>query len=179
MHAAVGRNGDLHEAGLASRDGVDLNGRRVSHDAAGDGTDGPQHGSSRRSRVDEEYFGGRLFVHIDPRRGIAHYGPADAADSKVRTIRTAIVGTQDAIEGVRSWLDQCREPIEAKRRYLTHFYVPFPGFDTQSGYRSTILSNSRLERRIDKRALSRLTGLTPGEAVTQAVAVCRRTDRAR
>lgn len=116
-----------------------------------------------------EFLGGSR--HIDPRSGIANYGPADAADSKVRTIRAAIVGTQDAIEGVRAWLDQCREPIEAKASHLTHFYVPFPGFDTSVGYRSTIVFNSRLERRIDKRALSRLEGLSPAEAVLQAVAL--------
>jgi hypothetical protein len=114
-----------------------------------------------------EFLGGSR--HIDPRSGIANYGPADAADSKVRTIRAAIVGTQDAIEGVRAWLDRCREPVEAKKSHLTHFYVPFPGFDTSVGYRSTIVINSRLERRIDKHALAKLSALKPTDAIPQAV----------
>lgn len=98
-----------------------------------------------------EFAGGSR--HIDPRSGITNYGPADAADTKVRTIRAAIVGTQEAIEGVRGWLDRCREPIAAKPSHLSHLYVPFPGFDTSVGYRSTLVINSRLERRINRRML--------------------------
>lgn len=114
-----------------------------------------------------EFAGGSR--HIDPRSGITNYGPADAADTKVRTIRAAIVGTQEAIEGVRGWLDRCREPIAAKLSHLSHYYVPFPGFDTSAGYRSTIVINSRLERRINRRALNKIVGLKPPDAIRQAV----------
>ena len=114
-----------------------------------------------------EFGGGSR--HIDPRSGITNYGPADAADTKVRTIRAAIVGTQEAIEGVRGWLDRCREPIAAKLSHLSHYYVPFPGFDTSVGYRSTIVINSRLERRINRRALNEIVGLKPAEAIQRAV----------
>lgn len=114
-----------------------------------------------------EFAGGSR--HIDPRSGITNYGPADAADTKVRTIRAAIVGTQEAIEGVRGWLDRCREPIAAKPSHLSHFYVPFPGFDTSVGYRSTVVINSRFERRVDRRALNKIVRLKPAEAIRRAV----------
>lgn len=116
---------------------------------------------------DLEFSGGAR--RIDPRTGIRNYGPADATDTKVRTIRAGIVGTKDAIEGVRSWLDRCRGPIEAKQSHLSHFYLPFPGFDTAVGFRSTLVIDSRFERRIDKRALASLVGLKPADAVTRAV----------
>lgn len=116
---------------------------------------------------DLEFGGGAR--HIDPRTGIRNYGPADATDTRVRTIRAAIVGTKESIEGVRAWLDRCRGPIEAKQSHLTHLYLPFPGFDTSVGFRSTLVIDSRLERRIDKRALAKLAGLKPGDAITQAV----------
>ena len=114
-----------------------------------------------------EFGGGAR--HIDPRTGIRNYGPADATDTRVRTIRAAIVGTKEAIEGVRAWLDRCRGPIEAKQSHLTHLYLPFPGFDTSVGFRSTLVIDSRLERRIDKRALAKLVGLKPADAIPQAV----------
>ena len=107
--------------------------------------------------------------HIDPRHGITNYGPADAQDTPVRTIRAGIVGPQTAIEGVQRWLDSCREPINAKHSHLGHLYVPFPGFDTDRGFRSTIVWNSRLERPINSRALKRLQGLNPLTAVQDAV----------
>ena len=89
--------------------------------------------------------------HVDPRHGIADYGPADAANTAVRTIRAGIVGTPAAIQGLRRWLDRCRRPIEAKDSRLGHLFVPFPGFDTSAGFRSTLIWDSRLERPIRDR----------------------------
>jgi hypothetical protein len=107
--------------------------------------------------------------HVDPRHGIADYGPADAADSAVRTIRVGLVGSQSGIEGLRRWLDRCRLPVDAKNSHLGHLFVPFPGFDTTSGFRSTLVWDSRLERPIRDRELRRLSGLNPEKAVREAV----------
>ena len=49
--------------------------------------------------------------HVDPRHGITDYGPADATSTAVRTIRCGVVGTPQAIDGLRRWLDRCRQPI--------------------------------------------------------------------
>ncbi len=68
--------------------------------------------------------------HIDPRHGIADYGPADATNTAVRTIRAGLVGSPAAIQGLRRWLDRCRQPIPAKDSCLGNLFVPFPGFDT-------------------------------------------------
>lgn len=116
---------------------------------------------------DLEFAGGSR--HIDPRHGIYHYGPADAGTTGPSTIRVGIVGTREAIQSVKSWLDRCREPIAAKQSRLTHLYLPFPGFDTNVGFRSTIVWNSRLERTLDKRAVEGLQSLNPLEAVRAAV----------
>jgi hypothetical protein len=43
--------------------------------------------------------------------------------------------------------------------------MPFPGFDTTTGYRSTLVFNSRLERTIRDRDLAGLTSLKPADAV--------------
>lgn len=107
--------------------------------------------------------------HIDPRSGINNYGPADVSNAGVRTIQIGIVGTKEAIEGVKAWLDRCREPIAPKDSPLSHLYLPFPGFHTGVGFRSTIIWNGRLERTLDKRALADIATMSPLQAVQRAV----------
>ncbi|GAA4345527.1 argonaute/piwi family protein [Microbacterium rhizosphaerae] len=107
--------------------------------------------------------------HTDPRHGISFYGPADLNSSGPRTIRVGIIGPKDAIEGVKKWLDKSRSPIAAKRSHLTGLFMAFPGFDTNTGFRSTIVWDSRLERTIPASALRRLDGLNPLAAIQAAV----------
>jgi hypothetical protein len=64
----------------------------------------------------------------------------------VRTIRVGIVGTPACIQGLRRRLDGCRRPIAAKDSPLGRLCVPFPGFDTSAGFRSTLVWDSRLGR---------------------------------
>lgn len=107
--------------------------------------------------------------HVDPRHGIWDYGPIDATSTALRTIRAGIVGTPASVQGLRAWLDKCRLPIEAKDSRLGHLFVPFPGFDTSAGFRSTLVWDSRLERHIRDRDIRRLAGLKPQDAVRAAV----------
>ena len=107
--------------------------------------------------------------HVDPRHGIWDYGPIDATSTALRTIRAGIVGTPAAVQGLRAWLDKCRLPIEAKDSRLGHLFVPFPGFDTSAGFRSTLVWDSRLERHIRDRDIRRLGELKPQDAVRAAV----------
>jgi hypothetical protein len=109
--------------------------------------------------------------HIDPRHGITDYGPADAANTSVRAIRVGIIGTPAAIQGLRAWLERARGPIEAKDSRLGHLFVPFPGFETTAGFRSTLLWDPRLERPLRERDLKHLTTLPPQQAVHAAVAL--------
>jgi hypothetical protein len=46
--------------------------------------------------------------HIDPRYGIAVYGPADAdSQSAPHAIPVGIVGPPQSVDGLRSWLQRC------------------------------------------------------------------------
>src|SRR6266545_4857568 len=107
--------------------------------------------------------------HVDPRHGIWDYGPIDATSTALRTIRAGIVGTPASVQGLRAWLDKCRLPIAAKDSRLGHLFVPFPGFDTSAGFRSTLVWDSRLERHIRDRDIRRVAGLKPHDAVRAAV----------
>nr|MDP9167258.1 hypothetical protein [Actinomycetota bacterium] len=86
-------------------------------------------------------------------------------------IRVGIVGTPDAVDGLRGWLDRCRLPVAAKDSRLGRLFVPFPGFDTSTGFRSTLVWDNRLERTLRLRDLSRLSTLPPDKAVPEAVAL--------
>jgi hypothetical protein len=108
--------------------------------------------------------------HIDPRLGLTMYGPADLADT-TRHVRIAIVGPQPHIDGVKRWLDHCREPIAGKVSQLGHLHQPFPGFNTDRGFRSAILTNTRLERAIGRRELDDLASKSPLDAIAAAVEI--------
>lgn len=115
-----------------------------------------------------EFAGGGR--HIDPRHGVWDYGPADIKDPTPRVVKVAIVGAQESIDGIQAWLDRCSLGIGAmKDTHLTRLYVPFPGFDINHGFRSTINFTPRLTRPIPKRHLDALDGLHPKQAVARAV----------
>lgn len=115
-----------------------------------------------------EFAGGAR--HIDPRHGVWDYGPADIKDPTPRVVRAAVIGPQESIDGLQSWLDRCRLGIGAMAdSHLTHLYVPFPGFDVTHGFRSIINFTPRLTRAISKRQLDALNGLHPKAAVAKAV----------
>lgn len=117
-----------------------------------------------------EFAGGGR--HIDPKHGIADYGPADIKDPTPRVVRAAIVGPQASIDGLQNWLDRCRRGIGAYTdTHLSHLYVPFPGFDVHQGFRSIINFSPRLTRAISKRDLDALDGMNPLRAVAHAVAL--------
>src|SRR4051812_30376821 len=85
--------------------------------------------------------------HIDPRFGIATYGPLDAgSDAAPTRIRVGIVGPQVAVEGIRSWLQRAREPINAKTpRYpgQATLFPSFPGFDSDHTFQSVLVLEER------------------------------------
>lgn len=111
--------------------------------------------------------GGR---HIDPRHGLADYGPADVKEVSARIVRAAIIGPRDAIEGAQAWLDRCRNPIPARSDTgLSHLYVPFPGFEIDRGFRASINWNSRLVRAIPKADIESTISLNPLKAIQAAV----------
>lgn len=114
--------------------------------------------------------GGR---HIDPRFGIATFGPVDAGtDGSPTRIRVGVIGPQPAVEGIRSWLQRAREPINAKApRYpgQATLFPAFPGFDTEHSFRSVLALEERNMRVVPQSTISSLPALDPATAVQRAV----------
>lgn len=94
--------------------------------------------------------------HIDPRYGVAVYGPADAdSPSAPRDIPVGLVGPSWAIDGMRAWLERCRTRIEAKeaRPGQENLHQPFPGFSTDTNFGAELIFDDALVRKIPDRQL--------------------------
>jgi hypothetical protein len=115
-----------------------------------------------------EFASGR---HVDVRFGIASYGPCDLeSQDSPREIKIAIIGTGRTIDGVRKWLNRCREEIPAKPSAQPNLYAPFPGFNLDTGFRSTLSVNPQVEREIKPRVIEQmLKGSTQNAIVEEAV----------
>jgi hypothetical protein len=114
--------------------------------------------------------GGR---HIDPRFGIATFGPVDAGtDTAPTRIRLGIVGPRVAVEGIHSWLIHAREPIIAKTpRYpgQATLFPSFPGFEQDHAFRSVLALEERNLRVVANATIAGLSSLGAAGAVQAAV----------
>jgi hypothetical protein len=118
--------------------------------------------------------------HIDPRYGIAAYGPADAdAPSAPHTIPVGLVGPPHAIEGLQNWLKRCRSPIDAKEAKpgQENLHLPFPGFSTETNFGAELVFDDALVREIPDRQLRQLAKADVKAAIAEGVGLY--TDAAR
>jgi hypothetical protein len=97
--------------------------------------------------------------HIDPRYGVAVYGPADAdSPSAPRDITVGLVGPASAVDGMRGWLERCQTRIEAKEAKpgQENLHQPFPGFSTGTSFGAQLVFDDALVREIPGRQLRTL-----------------------
>jgi hypothetical protein len=114
-----------------------------------------------------EFAGGAR--HLDPRFGVAEYGPADlTAPGAPSAIKVALLGAQRDIEQTQTWLESCRLPIAGKSNDRPGLWPPFPGFSPDTGYRSELVFDPRLQRPVKPRELAKLDGLDPRARVEAA-----------
>lgn len=112
--------------------------------------------------------------HVDPRHGISTFGPADAdSPSAPREIPIALVGPAPAIDGIRSWLERCRDRIEAKdtKPGQENLHQSFPGFSPDSEFGAKLVFDDALVREIPERQLRRLARADIVSATAEAVQV--------
>lgn len=81
------------------------------------------------------HFGGD-HTDIDPKRGLALYGPCDLDTPKHKNrVRVGLVGTGQTVAQAREWLSRCANPIPGKLDKLRQ--APhFPGFNPNMAFRS-------------------------------------------
>lgn len=111
-----------------------------------------------------EFAGGGR--HVDPRFGIAAYGPADLeAATAPRRISVGIIGTQENIDATEQWLTSLRDPIDGKSSERPGLWPSFPGFRESCGYRSEMVFDPRTQRPIPSRPLSKALSLPDSLAI--------------
>jgi hypothetical protein len=109
--------------------------------------------------------------HIDPRYGIAVYGPADAdAPTAPHTIPVGLLGPPGAVDGLRKWLQHCQSPIDAMEAKpgQENLHQPFPGFSADTSFGAELLFDDALVREIPERQLRRLARADVTSAVAEA-----------
>lgn len=67
-------------------------------------------------------------THIDIRAGIATHGTFDRGEANVPVpIGVGLVGTTATVDGVRDWLEKCREGVHSSETRLKELRPDFPG----------------------------------------------------
>lgn len=100
-------------------------------------------------------FGGQ-HAHVDPKTGIALYGPYSLkgqAKPSIRSITVGIVGIPSMIADAHQWLEKCSHIVLNDGR--EPFTRPhFPGFDCELPFQCTLVTGSTWEEGISERDIS-------------------------
>ncbi len=93
--------------------------------------------------------------HIDPKTGLALYGPyslADQADPTINVVRIGIVSTGPLVTELRSWIAACRRQVtnDGSQPFL---HPPFPGMDPDGAMRCELVTSRAWEETIADKAL--------------------------
>lgn len=111
--------------------------------------------------------------HVDIRFGLMNYGPLDIASNTAPTqIKYGIVGTPETVEGVEAWFDRCKEEIPPKPSKQPNLFPNFPGFELDSCFHSTLVTDSRMKRTIPQRTFDELSSnYQPNQVISACVEI--------
>ena len=71
-------------------------------------------------------------MHVDIRAGLSAFGAFDKGSAGVPIpIRLGVIGTTATVDGVRDWLEQCKNGVASGEEKLTTLRPPFPGMTEQ------------------------------------------------
>jgi hypothetical protein len=86
-------------------------------------------------------FGGKALC-VDPRTGLAAYGPYSKTDASRRTaIRVGIVGPADAIDRAVALIERFSQPIDQSEKVDAVLHPPFPGLNAGDPFQVEIVSH--------------------------------------
>jgi len=75
----------------------------------------------------------------DVRFGIGHFGTYDSGTDKApKDIKLGIIGSNETIDSLTEWLEECRGEIPAKKSNQPNLFPPFPGFSPEHGFHSKL-----------------------------------------
>lgn len=108
--------------------------------------------------------------HIDPRTGVADYGPADHGTVEAPSqLRVGIVGDHASSNELRRWLERCSAGIDAKASKYPKLFPPFPGVNADAAYRCELVIADTACRTVPARDLLRIADEPGDAAIHEAV----------
>jgi hypothetical protein len=95
-------------------------------------------------------------VHINPKTGIARFGPRSwQTKSHPAGIRIGVIGTAQTVEKAQRWIEANAEGVEGNESHLA-----FPGFAADRGFFFTLEFDDRWPERITQSEAQTLLGIT-------------------
>lgn len=92
--------------------------------------------------------------HIDIRAGLSSFGAFDKGSSSVPTpIRIGVIGTTATVDGVRDWVERCKNGVPSEELKLQTLRPAFPGM-TQQVFGTSLELSDALTRTITRHELS-------------------------
>ena len=82
--------------------------------------------------------------HIDPRLGLARYGPLQPMPGD--RVSIGLIGTAETAEGFEQWMDRLKSEIPGKSDKLPNLFPPFPGLGNDNPFRCRFEVNPAVRR---------------------------------
>jgi hypothetical protein len=97
-------------------------------------------------------------LHVDIRAGLSTFGVFDKGTSSIpMPIRLGVIGTTGTVDGVRDWLEQCKNGVASEEKKLTALRPAFPGM-TQQVFGTSLQLSDAATRTITRHELSAALG---------------------
>jgi hypothetical protein len=97
-------------------------------------------------------------THVDIRAGLSTFGAFDKGSVSVPVpIRLGVIGTTATVDGVRDWLEQCKNGVASNEEKLTALRPPFPGM-TQQVFGTSLELSDTATRTITRHELTAALG---------------------
>jgi hypothetical protein len=93
-------------------------------------------------------------LHVDIRAGLSSFGAFDKGSTAVPTpIRIGVIGTTATVDGVRDWLERCKDGVPSDEQKLKTLRPAFPGM-TQQVFGTSLELSDALTRTITRHELT-------------------------
>lgn len=93
-------------------------------------------------------------LHVDIRAGLSSFGAFDKGSATVPTpIRIGMIGTTATVDGVRDWLERCKDGVPSDEQKLKALRPAFPGM-TQQVFGTSLELSDTLTRTITRHELT-------------------------
>ena len=97
-------------------------------------------------------------MHVDIRAGLSAFGAFDKGSVGVPIpIRLGVIGTTATVDGVRDWLEQCKNGVASDEQKLTTLRPAFPGM-TQQVFGTSLELSDTATRTITRHELTAALG---------------------